>query len=245
MLIRHADIPRKSISKQTYWVLHLLERWTIWCSIEQITLLVPYTQLPVWLQKNDPDHLLKILIPRLLFQRFCIHECVLWQVAQVAIWETMLGSYWYWMCESSRTLWSVKWVTLAKDRLYSFMRLGLLFLDTFLSHEPLRLTNGFWNTVSHQKESKWLLDGDRRMLQFQSPRHFDVSWVPGSSPHPFDFLSLVDFLLPVMFAYPFFYPPNAVNPLVWWTHLLPPAFSLWSIVIQVLAFFLTSSCHLG
>lgn len=93
---------------------------------------------------------------------------------------------------------------MAKDRLYSFMRLGLLFVDTFLSHESLRFTNRFSSVVSHQEESKWLPDGDRRMLQFQSPHYFDFSRVPDSSPHPSDFLSLVDFLLPVMFAYPLF-----------------------------------------
>lgn len=69
---KFVNIPRKSTSKQTYWVLRLLERWTTWGSLKQCfhSLLVPYTNLPVWLQKNDLDHLLKILIPGLLFQSF-------------------------------------------------------------------------------------------------------------------------------------------------------------------------------
>ena len=146
------------------------------------------------------------------------------------------------MCESLRMPSSAKWVELAKDRLYSFMRLGLLFLDTFLSHESLRFTNRLWSVVSHQEESKWLPDGDRRMLQFQSPHYFDFSRVPDSSPHPSDFLSLV-FFTACHVCISLIYPPNAVNPLVWWTHLLPPAFSLWSIVTPVLAFSSTSRCH--
>lgn len=105
--------------------------------------------------------------------------------------------------ETLETFWSLKWVTLVKDRLNSSGRLGLLILETFLSHESLRLTNGFWSVwcLSRKNISSFLWRGSEGWAGgclnsvFLLFWFFSISWY---SPHPFDFLCLVDFLLPVM-----------------------------------------------
>ena len=48
--------------------------------------------------------------------------------------------------------------------LNSFMRLELVFLNSFLTHETLRLTNEFRAIVSQQEKYEQFSDAGQRML---------------------------------------------------------------------------------
>lgn len=116
--------------------------------------------------------------------------------------------------------WSIKWVSLAKDMLNSLLRLGLMFLNTSLTHKPLRLTEGFQSALPPSRKSGVGFWWGQEDLWFQHLLRICLSVF--SMPHPLHFLFLVEFLPPVMFAHlSFFNPQNATKLLVWWTHLLP------------------------
>ena len=181
----------------------LVVKWTIWGSTKQWfhILLVFYACLFVWLHKNDLDCLLKILIPGLLFQSFlsgnmCFTRLSRWLYAKLCLGNTDVKCH-----ESLGMFGFVKWVKLTDDMLNSFMRLGLVVLNSFLTHESLRLTNEFRTIVSQQEKYKWLPDGGQRMLRLVLLKICLLFFVNTSF---FFFLCFLDFSLPVMFAYLFF-----------------------------------------
>lgn len=125
------------------------------------------------------------------------------------------------------------------------MRRELLFLDTFLSHESLRLkTDSVVLCLTRKNVSVFLMGaGGSFDFSLLTIWLFPVSWF---SPHPFDFLSLLDFLLPIMFAYPFFfYPQNTTKLLVWWTHLLPPVQRVFLSLVSYSCLLPLIHCHPG
>lgn len=121
--------------------------------------------------------------------------------------------------------WSLTRVTLVKDRLNSSGRLGLLILDAFLSHESLRLTNGFWSVwcLSRKNISSFLWRASGRSAGGCLISVFLLFWLFSISWYLILLISRVLLIFYCLSCVHIpFYPQNATKRFAWWTHLLPP-----------------------
>ena len=217
---RTSKYPRRVSKQGDTFSFGLVVKWTIWGSTKQWfhKLLAFYACLSVWLHKNDLYCLLKILIPGLLFQSFlsgnmCFTRLSRWLYAKLCLGNTDVKCH-----ESLGMFGFIKWVKLIDDMLNSFMRLALVFLNSFLTHESLRLTNEFRTIVSQQQKYKWLPDGGQRMLWLVLLK----MWLFFSVNSSFFSPVFSWFFTGCHVCISLFHPQNASELLAWWTHLFHP-----------------------
>lgn len=138
----------------------------IWGLVEQWfpRLPVPCRYLPVWLHKNALHHLLKMLVPGVLFQSFppwnmCFSSFPRWLWAHLCLRATGREC-----CASSRMFWSIKCVKLAAECLNSFMRQRLLFWILSLVVNPWGLPMGSGVLCLSKKNVSGFLTGQKDAL---------------------------------------------------------------------------------
>ena len=149
---RTSKYPRRVSKQGDMFSFGLVVKWTIWGSTKQWfhKLLVFYVCISVWLHKNDLDCLLKILIPGLLFQsllsgNMCFTRLSRWLYAKLCLGNTDVECH-----ESLGMFGFIKWVKLTDDMLNSFMRLGLVFLNSFQWKIVLKVRESFPRQVDRE-----------------------------------------------------------------------------------------------